>query len=246
MVFGSRIFTEQAIVLRTQKLGEADRIITFFTLQTGVIRAVAKGIRRTKSRYGARLEPFNHVQVQLRQGKSLYNIMQVETIAPYARLMIDDYGLYTNAQALLEVTIKLAGEDTAFPALFRLLLGALNALGRRRYDKQLVLDSFVIRALALSGWAPNIDSCVTCAKTEDIAYFSIASGGVFCTICKPSDAVLLSGSQRQGIYDLLLGNWEEVLTSSETLRDKNTRLIRNYLQWHIDKKLKSLKIVETK
>ena len=85
-----RIYRDEGIVLRTQKLGEADRIVTLLTRRTGRVRAVAKGVRRTRSRFGARLEPFTHVDLLLYPGRSLDVITQAETVRPFGELLAQD------------------------------------------------------------------------------------------------------------------------------------------------------------
>ena len=90
-----RSYRDEAVVLRTQKLGEADRIIWLLTSEHGQIRAVAKGVRRTTSKFGARLEPFSVVDIQLHRGRSLDTIIQVETIASHGELLASDYELYS-------------------------------------------------------------------------------------------------------------------------------------------------------
>ena len=97
-----QLYRDDAVVLRTQKLGEADRIITLLARKTGRVRAVAKGVRRTKSRFGARLEPFTHVDLMLYPGRSLDVITQAEVIRPYGAALTPDYPRYTAGVAMLE------------------------------------------------------------------------------------------------------------------------------------------------
>src|SRR3712207_7157417 len=99
------------IVLRTQKLGEADRIVTVLTRRTGKVRAVAKGVRRTKSKFGARLEPFSHVDLQLYTGRNLDIVSQAESIRPYGNEIVGDYRAYTVGTAVLETADRLTAEE---------------------------------------------------------------------------------------------------------------------------------------
>ena len=105
------LYRDEAIVLRTQKLGEADRIVTLLTRQHGKVRAVAKGVRRTRSRFGARLEPAMVVDVQLYEGRSLDTVTQAETLAPYGDAIARDYVSYTAATAMLETAERLTEGD---------------------------------------------------------------------------------------------------------------------------------------
>ena len=123
-------YRDDGVVLRTHKLGEADRIITLLTRQNGRVRAVAKGVRRTKSRFGARLEPFTHVDVMVYPGRSLDVITQAEVIRAYGTRLVSDYPKYTAGSAMLETAERFTPEEKE-PAIrqFLLLIGGLRALG---------------------------------------------------------------------------------------------------------------------
>src|SRR6516165_1040772 len=123
-------YRDDGVVLRTQKLGEADRIITLLTRQNGRVRAVAKGVRRTKSRFGARLEPFTHVDLLIHPGRSLDVITQAEVIRTYGAQLASDYPRYTTGIAMLETAERFTPMEKE-PALrqFLLLIGGLRALG---------------------------------------------------------------------------------------------------------------------
>jgi DNA repair protein RecO (recombination protein O) len=123
-------YRDDGVVLRTQKLGEADRIITLLTRHNGRVRAVAKGVRRTKSRFGARLEPFTHVDVMVHHGRSLDVITQAEVIRAYGTPLASDYPKYTAGTAMLETAERFTPVEKE-PAIrqFLLLIGGLRALG---------------------------------------------------------------------------------------------------------------------
>lgn len=123
-------YRDDGVVLRTQKLGEADRIITLLTRHNGRVRAVAKGIRRTKSRFGGRLEPFTHVDVMIHHGRSLDIITQAEVIRAYGTPLVSDYPKYTAGTAMLETAERFTPVEKE-PAIrqFLLLIGGLRALG---------------------------------------------------------------------------------------------------------------------
>ena len=125
------LYRDEGVVLRTSKLGEADRIITILTRGHGKIRAVAKGVRRTKSRFGARLEPFMRVDVLIAEGRSLDVVSQAEAVAAYGAPIAADYAAYEAANVIVETIDKLAStEHEQLPNQYRLLIGALNALLR--------------------------------------------------------------------------------------------------------------------
>jgi DNA repair protein RecO (recombination protein O) len=150
-------YRDDGIVLRTQKLGEADRIITVLGRTTGRVRAVAKGVRRTKSRFGARLEPFTHVDLMLHPGRSLDVITQAEVIRPYGDPLAGDYPRYTAGVAMLETAERFTPVEKE-PALRQLLLliGGLRSLVEQEHDPRLILDAFLLRSLAVAGYAPAL------------------------------------------------------------------------------------------
>ncbi len=153
------LYRDEAIVLRTQKLGEADRIITLLTREHGRVRAVARGVRKTSSRWGSRLEPFTHVDLQIAEGRTLDVVTQAETRAPYGSGLGGDYERYTAGTAMLETAERLASEDKQ-PMLqqFLLLVGGLRAMATGEHAASQVLDSYLLRSLAVAGYAPSFDA----------------------------------------------------------------------------------------
>ncbi|MFD0479085.1 DNA repair protein RecO [Nonomuraea thailandensis] len=150
------LYRDEGVVLRTQKLGEADRIVTILAKRTGKIRAVARGVRRTKSRFGARLEPFTHVDLQLHTGRTLDVVTQAETIRPYGEALAADYPRYTAGSAMLETADRLThGEKEPALRQFLLLVGGLRTLADRGHEARLVLDAYFLRSLAVAGYAPR-------------------------------------------------------------------------------------------
>ena len=162
-----QLYRDDGIVLRTQKLGEADRIITILGRTSGRVRAVAKGVRRTKSRFGARLEPFTHVDLMLHTGRSLDIITQAEVIRPYGAPLVGDYPRYTAGVAMLETAERFTPVEKE-PALRQLLLliGGLRALSEAEHAPGLVLDAFLLRSLAVAGYAPALQECARCGAPE--------------------------------------------------------------------------------
>ncbi|MGH3343372.1 MAG: DNA repair protein RecO, partial [Carbonactinosporaceae bacterium] len=150
------LYRDEGVVLRTQKLGEADRIVTLLMRHHGRVRAVAKGVRRTKSRFGARLEPFSHVDVQLYAGRSLDIVTQAESVVAYGTSLVADYARYTTGEAMLETAERLTDQEKE-PALqqYLLLLGGLRALADGVRDPGLVLDAYLLRSVAVAGYAPS-------------------------------------------------------------------------------------------
>ena len=160
-------YRDEAIVLRTHKLGEADRIITLLTAEHGQVRAVAKGVRKTTSKFGARVEPFSVIDAQLHRGRTLDTLTQVASIAQYGDAIAANYDLYLAATVVVETAERLTADAyDGTHSQYLLLLGALNALARGRHDPTLIRTSYTLRALALAGWAPRA-STVPCAELRD-------------------------------------------------------------------------------
>ncbi|WP_245885708.1 DNA repair protein RecO [Xylanimonas oleitrophica] len=239
------LYRDDAIVLRTQKLGEADRIVTLLTREQGKVRAVAKGVRRTSSRFGARLEPFMVVDVQLHTGRSLDTVTQVETVGPYARPICEDYGLYTAGAAMLEAADRLV-EAEREPAVqqYWLLAGALRALAQRAHAPALVLDSYLLRAFAVAGWAPSFTDCARCGEPGPHHSFSVATGGAVCSRCRPPGSPAPAPETFTLLAALLTGDWDAADSSDERHRKEASGLVAAYTQYHLERTLRSLRHVD--
>jgi DNA repair protein RecO (recombination protein O) len=239
------------IVLRTQKLGEADRIITLLTREQGRVRLVAKGVRRTTSKFGARLEPFAHVDFQVftKPNRALNMITQAETIEAYGRRIVDDYGRYTAGTAMLETAERLTDAEGE-PAVqqYLLLLGGLRALTGGEHAPGLVLDAFILRSLSVAGYAPSFHDCAQCGaeppETAPWRFFNVQSGGVVCPSCKPPASAVPHRATLDLLGALLAGHWEAADASEERYRREGNGLVAAYLQWHVERGLRSLRLVE--
>jgi DNA repair protein RecO (recombination protein O) len=239
------LYRDTGVVLRVHKLGEADRIVTILTRRHGKVRAVAKGVRRTRSRWGARLEPFNHVDVQCYTGRSLDIVTQAETVDAFGAGLVGDYSRYTAACAVLETADRLVAEEGE-PALrvYLLLVGAIRALAGRERDASLVLDAFLLRAMSHAGWAPAISECARCAEPGPHPAFNIAAGGAVCDRCRPPGSVLPSPQTYRLLDALLHGDWDVADATEPAARRDTSGLVAAHLQWHMERKLRSLPLVE--
>jgi DNA repair protein RecO (recombination protein O) len=239
------LYRDEGVVLRTQKLGEADRIVTILTRRTGRIRAAAKGVRKTTSRFGARLEPFTHVDVQLYERRSLDLITQAETLRPYGEALAGDYPRYTAGTAMLETAEKLTVEEKE-PALrqFLLLVGGLRTLVDASHDPRLVLDAFLLRSLSVAGWAPALDECARCGTRGALRAFTIPAGGAVCANCRQPGAATPTRQTLELMVALLRGDWAVADASAQRQRVECSGLVAAYLQWHLEHGLRSLKHVE--
>ena len=172
------LYRDEGVVLRTHKLGEADRIIVMMTAGRGKVRAVAKGVRKTKSRFGGRLEPPGHVRLLVYEGRNLDVVNQAETVDHY-RAIREDLDRMTDAMALVEAVDQVAQEGEPNPALFRMLTGALRTLAGAETRPPLLVGAFYWKLLGLEGVAPVTDECVVCAAPDPVS-FDPAEGGALC------------------------------------------------------------------
>ncbi|MDT9595238.1 DNA repair protein RecO [Nocardioides zeae] len=242
------LYRDEAVVLRTHKLGEADRIITLLTRQHGRVRAVARGVRRTKSRWGSRLEPFTHVDLQLAEGRNLDTITQADTLAPFAAGVGLDYDRYTAGTVMLETAERLVTEEKE-PAVqqFLLLVGGLRAMTGGERAPGHVLDSYLLRSLAVAGYAPSFLYCAGCGIEGPHRYFSNAAGGVLCVTCRVPGCATPAYSTLRLLAALLAGDWPEVeqITTSEPRTEREgSGLVASYLHWHLERDLRSLPYVD--
>lgn len=237
------VYKDEAVVLRTHKLGEADRIVTLLSRYHGQVRAVAKGIRRTASKFGARLEPFMVAEIQFYEGRNLDVVNQVETISSYGREIIADYRTYTAASAMVETAEKLTGDESS-PQQYLLLVGALRSLSNKEHDASLVLDSYLLRALAIAGWAPNFRDCSRCEAVGPHQAFVLQLGGVVCGDCRPAGAAVIDPLTGELLGALLSGDWQIADAAPENIRASASGIVAAYSQWHIERGLKSLQHVE--
>lgn len=238
------IYRDAAIVLRTQKLGEADRIVTLLTRSRGKVRAVAKGVRRTTSKFGARLEPSMVVDVQCYEGRSLDTVTQAETLASYGDTIARDYVAYTAATAMLETADRLTEEGEPAPRQFRLLAGGLSALAGSEHEAGLLLDAYLLRSLALAGWAPSFRDCARCGAPGPHRAFTIAAGGAVCPSCRQPGAAAPSPATLELLNALLVGDWDFADQSLPQHQREGGGLVAAFLQWHLERGVRSLRLVE--
>lgn len=231
-------------MLRTYQLGEADRIICLLTRSHGKVRAVAKGVRRTSSKFGSRLEPFTHVDIQFAEGRgNLEIVTQAETLHP--SLLGLDYDRFTAGQVLVETAERLVAEE-GVPALqqYRLLLGALLAMGRPDMSPNAVVDSYLLRSLAIAGWAVVLDSCSGCGSTDDVGWFNPQGGGAVCVHCRPPSSARLDPESLRHLTALLTGDWGVVNQTEAAVARRCHGLVVAFASWHMDRSLRSIPFLE--
>ena len=237
------LYKEQGIVLGSVKLDEADKIITILTQGSGKVRAVAKGIRRTQSRFGARLEPFTHVSLMLYRGRNLDTVTQAEIINPF-RSLREDFTLFSAGEAMLESVDKVAEEHERNVRLFLLLRQGLAALERRPGDPAAVAESFILRLLNLSGFAPSLRACAVCGRTE-VRRFSFGQGGAVCDECRDRDARRASPEALAWLSGLLTVDLEAAGTPQPpgAVRGEARALLYGFAEYHLERRMRSLPLL---
>ncbi len=232
-------YRDEAVVLRTHKLGEADRIVTMLTRAHGKVRAVAKGVRRTASKFGARLEPFMVADVQLYEGRSLDIVTQAESLGAYGADIAGDYASFTAANAMVETADRLT-ETEGSAQQYVLLIGALRSLSRGEHEASLTLDSYLLRALSLAGWAPSFDVCARCGDPGEHSAVVVQLGGVVCRSCAPTGAPVVGRDVIALLSALLSGDWPAAEATDAGTRAKASGIVAAYTQWHLERGLRSL------
>ena len=186
---GSRSIKAEAVVLRSLRYAEADRILHLFTKDRGRVGAIAKGARRTRSRFGARLEPFSHVEIMLHEGRGeLATVTGADLIRPHQAIAADPYRLVVGSIGL-EAVLRLFIEHDANPRAFHALCRFLDLLDDRAAVRAaepsldpLVLG-FQLKLLWLAGYLPHLASCANCDEPGPLVGFSAAAGGAICDRC---------------------------------------------------------------
>ncbi len=238
------LYRDAAIVLRTHKLGEADRIVTLLSRGHGKIRAVAKGVRRTRSKFGARLEPGMVVDLQCYQGRTLDTITQAESLASYGEPISRHYEAWTAANAMLETCERLTDEGQPAVQQFVLLAGALSSLAGATHEPGLVLDSYLLRAMAIAGWAASFHDCARCGAAGPHRAFDVASGGVVCPVCRPPGSAAPAPQTLELMAALLAGDWVIADASEPRHRVEASKLASAHVHWHLERGVRSLRLVE--
>jgi DNA repair protein RecO (recombination protein O) len=249
------LYRDDAVVLRVHKLGEADRIVTLLTRRHGRVRAVGKGVRRTSSRFGARLEPGSHVDVQIYSRlpdgqaapggrRALDVVEQTESLDAFGARLATDYARWTAACAIFETAERLTEEGEPALRLYLLVVGALRALTLGEHDAELVLDAFFLRAMANAGWEPALRECAVCSSSGPHAAFNVPAGGAVCENCRPPGSARPQRATLALMDALLSGDWPAADASDARERTEANGLVAAHLQWHLERGLRSLPLVD--
>jgi DNA repair protein RecO (recombination protein O) len=241
------LYRDTAVVLRTYRLGEADRIVVLMTAGRGKVRAVAKGVRKTGSRFGGRLEPGSHVSLLLYEGRELDIVSQADAVETF-RGIRDDLARIRDSLALLEAVDQVAQEKEADRRLYAMLVGALRTLSAR--PSPLVVAGFYWKLMALEGSAPMLEACVRCGAAGaelDIVALDTVEGGVICRRCQPTAGGRRSVSpQALAIVSRMLGgDLAGALTTPDgPVAAEVTELAIQALEGHLERRLRVPRLLD--
>ncbi len=239
----SELYTDSGVVLRTYKLRESDRIVVIMTEQHGKVRAVANGVRKTKSKFGARLEPMSHVKLLLSRGRDLDTVSQAESIDPLAP-MLSSLDRASQGIAVIEAVDQLALEHEPNERLYRMTVGVLRTIAAR--PSPLNVAAFFWKLLAAEGLEPQLNACVRCNESEPTAQlvtFDVREGGVLCRSCRGGAAI--SPQALAIIRDILGGRLNEALALAESGATHEVgALATKALEHHIERRLRAVAMFE--
>jgi DNA repair protein RecO (recombination protein O) len=239
----SNLYRDHGIVLRTYRLGEADRIVVLLTRQHGKVRAVAKGVRKTRSKFGARLEPTSHVAAQFYEGRELDIVTQVDSVDHF-RAIREDLDRIARASAMLEATDQMSLERQPNVRLYQMLLGALRALAG--HNGPLVVPAFFWKLLVLEGYCPVVDHCVACigrGADHPLVAFDFEAGGTLCASCRRGRAV--SPAAIDLLQQILGGRLGSALNEPVSPATHEVEhLATEALEHHLERRLRSVSLLD--
>ncbi len=233
---------DQGIVLRSYPFGEADRVVVLLSPNHGKIRTVAKGIRKTKSRFGGRLEPFTHVDLVLYEGRNLDTITQVAVIEPFPRLRAS-LDAVVAAGTMVEAADAVAQEQESSMRLFLLLHRGLRALESGQIGADLI-TSFLLKLADVVGVAPSLLVCASCGRVDDLHRFSFGGGGAICDLCGTEGAVRLRDGVTVYLAALAGAEFGQMPETDVSLAGEAMGIARRFVEYHLDRKLSSLAVME--
>lgn len=236
------LYSDVGVVLRTHKLGETDRIITLVTQDSGKVRAVAKGVRKPGSRFGSRLEPMSHVQLQLYRGRDLDIVNQVELVEVSSNVRGNLEGT-TDGLAMCEIVEQLAEERSPSPHLYRMLVGALRQLNTSY--SVLVLPALQLRLLDVEGVGPCVDRCIVCGGTEDLVAFDVTGGGVQCRAHRRG--LTLSPEGLAIMQEIQIGRVATVLRRTDIAQEVVREILmiaRAAMEHHLERRIRASSLFE--
>jgi DNA repair protein RecO (recombination protein O) len=237
------LYKDEGIVLKTIKLGEADRIVTLLTRENGKVRAVAKGIRKTKSRFGGRLEPFTQAHLLIYKGRNLDTITSVDILNSFDSVR-KDYLRLTSAAALVEVVEKITPDRERSIPIYALLLAGLRALAAT--PGPTIVPAFLVKLLSIAGYHPQLTICAGCGRSDMLGGFSPGLGGAVCEDCwrDDRDAFRLAPDRIELLGSLLSSEFGQSADTGAVI--ELVQVLRRYTEYHLERPLKSLQLLPTR
>ncbi|HQV58841.1 MAG TPA: DNA repair protein RecO [Ilumatobacteraceae bacterium] len=233
------LYRDRGVVLRTYKLGEADRIVVILTEEHGKVRAVARGVRKTGSKFGARLEPGSHIAVLMAEGRDLDIVSQAEVIDSMARIS-GDLNRMTAALAILEVTDQMTLEREP-TELYRMVAGALRTVAE--VGGPMVVPAYFWKVLAAEGVRPELDRCVRCDDTGPLVAIDFDQGGTLCRACRSGSSI--SEPALDMMRRILGGQMTSVLHEPPSpVTHEVSTLAARAVEHHIERRLRSVALFE--
>ncbi len=232
------VYKSKGIVLRSIRYGEADRILDLYTPDRGLVSCIAKGIRRTTSRFGARLEPLSCVEFVAYHGRTLDTITQAETLRSFHKIR-EDLARFEVAGNMVGSVRVLSGGDEADRRVFNLLYHGLDAIENRNSGFEAVQAAFGLKLSILAGYAPQLSTCAGCGAdlgdtNRGLLYFSADLGGALCPECRTASGGTtfpLPPGTLVGLRNLIKIPLREA-TLEKRLRESTLRVVRSHIQAH--------------
>lgn len=203
---------------------------------------MAKGVRKTKSRFGGRLEPFSHVELVLYEGRNLDTITQVDTVEPF-RSLRSSLDAVTAASTMVEAVDAFAQENEPSVAIHRLLLDGLRTLDGSPWRPDIV-TAFLLQLAAVVGVAPALSSCAACGNDTDLSRFSFENGGAMCATCRSGGSVRLRVGLMQYLSGLAASDLDALPVEDGTLTSEAMGVTRRFVEFHLERRLSSLAILD--
>lgn len=239
------LYTTTGIVLHNQDLGETDKIVTLYTQKFGKIRGVAKGVRKTTSKFGSSIEIFTYADYLLygKENKELDIITQAQIIQSFKEIRAD-LDKITYGSFILEVVNTLVVGREKDLLLFTLILQTLTWL--KEEINELIIPTFVLKTMTLLGLKPHLEkSCILCHQliNDEKTQFSPSQGGIVCTLHQIKDGIIISNGIKNLINQLLILDIRQIRkiqVAKNLLLDIKKITIEHYLNYHLPKPLKSM------
>ncbi len=236
------LYNDQGIVLRSYPFGEADKVVVVLSPNRGKLRTVAKGVRKTKSRFGGRLETLTHVDLVLYEGKNLDMITQVSIIEAFPTLR-GDLDRVVAAGTMIEVADFVAQEDEPTLRLFLLLQRGLRALDGDQMHPDL-LTGYLLKAAEIIGVAPALTHCAGCGANDGLTRFSFAAGGALCERCRTPGSYALRDGLTAYLALIATSDLSALPEPDLAMSRESLGVTRRFLEYHLERGLDSMALID--